>query len=918
MPTYAAPGVYVEEVVSTQKVLSAAPTAVAAFVGFTERFPTDDPTDPEGLAPRLITSWTQFENLYGSFTPGRDPAALGVRVLRQRRIARLRRPGAEHRAVRRAGPTGTARRRPRARAADRRREPRARRRHHHPGHHRRDRRGGPEPVHHRRAVRGQVVESFPGLTLGKGKRNVATVVNDTSTKIKINVLLDEKTDLSGQLEVLKPGLYSLEKATPTPVPVTGRKFAGSESARQGINGLAVADDVTMVVVPDLVTAATKAGRHARPRPVEGRSDDADQPLRAERQPDGGAGRAARDDPAADPGLAQRGRHVRLGLRRVVLPVDQGGEPDRAQRRRRGVHPAERAHRRGVGPHRRDPRGLEGAGQRHHPRLPRCGYGVTQNEQSVLNPIGINCIRPFGTRGIRIWGARTLASDSDWRYINVRRLFNMVETTIPQGTQWAVFEPNDVALWEGIKRTLNAFLRGLWSAGALVRPVGGPGVLRQVRRGDQPAGIDRPGTADRRGRHRAGQAGRVRRLPDRAAQADRQLTGRVSRPSPSVHPRARRPQLPISLYRSHEHAQRIDQQRPDRQPELLPGDRRKCGVHPVQRQRPGHRDGGRHHGTGRGQRQGPGGQDPGQGEQGTRPVAHPDGAAGHDPGQALGLVQRHPGQGHGAGRPHEQPQERLDRDVRLDQRRDRQVQLHQRLAVEDLHRPAVRRIQRPGERDDHPHRGEPGEGEVSLTTQYEFTLPRGYVDRDGGLHRTGSDAAGHRSGRAGAAARSDRQRAGRPAADGADPGQGGRQTLGDLSMVTPHEIEGLFAADLAFLQDFYGVINFGNQEEYEALLAAQAESAPLIGVPAPARGSYQRVRRSAQRTPARGPTLRGRSSGRGSKRSRASRSDPRCCAIRSRCSGRRSPTWPTTCTGRWTSCWTWSTWTGCGWCAPSPA
>src|SRR3954471_15958321 len=70
MPTYTAPGVYVEEVASTQKVLSAAPTAVAAFVGFTERFPTDDPADPEGLAPRLVTSWSQFESLFGSFTPG--------------------------------------------------------------------------------------------------------------------------------------------------------------------------------------------------------------------------------------------------------------------------------------------------------------------------------------------------------------------------------------------------------------------------------------------------------------------------------------------------------------------------------------------------------------------------------------------------------------------------------------------------------------------------------------------------------------------------------------------------------------------------------------------------------------------------------------------------------------------------------
>jgi phage tail sheath protein FI len=89
------------------------------------------------------------------------------------------------------------------------------------------------------------------------------------------------------------------------------------------------------------------------------------------------------------------------------------------------------------------------------------------DQTQLNPIGINCIRPFGTRGIRVWGARTLADPTgDWRYINVRRLFNMIETTIMQGTQWAVFEPNDMKLWEGVKRTLNAFLRGLWRDGAL--------------------------------------------------------------------------------------------------------------------------------------------------------------------------------------------------------------------------------------------------------------------------------------------------------------------------------------------------------------------------------------------------------------------------------------------------------------------
>ncbi|MCL6091928.1 MAG: phage tail sheath family protein, partial [Actinobacteria bacterium] len=65
MPTYAAPGVYVEEVPSAQKVLTAAATAIAAFVGFTSKSPEDDPSDPEGLKPRLVTSWTQFEELYG-------------------------------------------------------------------------------------------------------------------------------------------------------------------------------------------------------------------------------------------------------------------------------------------------------------------------------------------------------------------------------------------------------------------------------------------------------------------------------------------------------------------------------------------------------------------------------------------------------------------------------------------------------------------------------------------------------------------------------------------------------------------------------------------------------------------------------------------------------------------------------------
>ncbi len=94
------------------------------------------------------------------------------------------------------------------------------------------------------------------------------------------------------------------------------------------------------------------------------------------------------------------------------------------------------------------------------------YNVTRGEQDILNPIGVNCIRSFPGRGIRIWGARTLSSNALWRYIPVRRLFNMIETTIEGGTQWAVFEPNEPRLWAMIRRDVSAFLVTQWSAGAL--------------------------------------------------------------------------------------------------------------------------------------------------------------------------------------------------------------------------------------------------------------------------------------------------------------------------------------------------------------------------------------------------------------------------------------------------------------------
>lgn len=93
--------------------------------------------------------------------------------------------------------------------------------------------------------------------------------------------------------------------------------------------------------------------------------------------------------------------------------------------------------------------------------------VTREEQGNLNINSVNCIRFFPGQGIRIWGARTLAdSGSEWRYINVRRLFNMIEESIGRSTLWVVFEPNDATLWNAIKRDVTAFLTMLWRQGAL--------------------------------------------------------------------------------------------------------------------------------------------------------------------------------------------------------------------------------------------------------------------------------------------------------------------------------------------------------------------------------------------------------------------------------------------------------------------
>jgi len=446
--------------------LSAAATAIAAFVGFTAKAPNDDPADPEGLKPRLVTSWTQFEELYGGFAAGcMLPHSVYGYFNNGGSIAYVVRiPNSEPAGEPAQGAIPAADRAlgsplkvtsvendaditvvvdPEETDGD-----------------------GPNPFTVTIVDRGTPVETFENLTFLPGDRNVETVINAESEKVKVALEIDAGIDLADMIDVLKPGAYELAKAAPLPVPVNGKRFAGSESSRSGINGLALADEVTMVVVPDLITAATKEDGtvdlglwKAVQTAVIGHCE-----LQANRM-------AVLDAP---PGMTpQEIKEWRSDVAmydsafaalyypwiKIDNPVGTNGD--------REIMVPPSGHIAGVWARTDETRGVWKAPA--NDTIRGCldvERAITKNEQSLLNPIGINCIRPFGTRGIRIWGARTLSSDTDWRYINVRRLFNMVETTIMDGTQYAVFEPNDVKLWEGVSRTLSAFLGGLWSAGAL--------------------------------------------------------------------------------------------------------------------------------------------------------------------------------------------------------------------------------------------------------------------------------------------------------------------------------------------------------------------------------------------------------------------------------------------------------------------
>ncbi|MCA1222333.1 phage tail sheath family protein [Streptomyces sp. 8L] len=477
MPSYLSPGVYVEEVASGSRPIEGVGTSVAAFVGLAPTGPLNKPT--------LVTNWSQYVAAFGEFTDGYylahsvygffnngGSAAYVVRVggAAEGETGKAGAPAAV------AGKAAPAALNPGAPAELGTFTVRALAAGTAPGS------GGalkvevsdPEgegPAERFRLVvkdGEETVETFD-VTAKKGNRNyVVTQVKERSTRISI-----QEAAPAGQLA--RPENQSVTLGRPVAaapsaaLPVESgdssqvgpAEYLGDSADRTGFGGLEAVDEISMVAVPDLMAAYQRGAIDLESVKAVQLGMIAHCELMGDRV-------AVIDPP---PGLnaneVRTWRQETAGYdskyAAVYYPWIKVFDPATGQARM--VPPS--GHVSGIWARNDFERGVHKAPANEVVRgAVDLENQITRGEQDLLNPVGVNCIRAFPGRGIRIWGARTLSSDPAWRYINIRRYFNYLEESILIGTQWVVFEPNDQALWARIRRNVSAFLVNEWRNGAL--------------------------------------------------------------------------------------------------------------------------------------------------------------------------------------------------------------------------------------------------------------------------------------------------------------------------------------------------------------------------------------------------------------------------------------------------------------------
>ena len=452
MPTYLSPGVYVEERPAGSAPIEGVGTAVAAFVGLAPQGPVNQAT--------LISNWKQFVDTFGDFTAdgylahavygyflngggncfvvrigaggATEPTAeaqLGVAAADggappTRYVVRALSPGAAGNAISVEITDASE--------------------------------GGDENFKLIVRRNNRVEEQFDNLSVaGKGKASATSAVKSASQLIDLVEVANAPTarPVNSTINLVAP--------VPTPARLEPSDYVGDVADRTGIGGLETIDEITMVCVPDVMAAyqkgiidldGVKAVQLAMIAHCELMAD-----------------RIAIIDPPPDQSpqaiLNWRQNDAGYDSKYAALYWPWVKVYDPASNSNIVVPPS--GHVAGIWGRNDDTRGVHKAPANEVVRgALSVACDLTSREQELLNPVGVNCIRSFAGRGIRVWGGRTLSSEPEWRYINVRRLFNYLEESILNGTQWVVFEPNDQALWARVRRTVTAFLTNEWRKGAL--------------------------------------------------------------------------------------------------------------------------------------------------------------------------------------------------------------------------------------------------------------------------------------------------------------------------------------------------------------------------------------------------------------------------------------------------------------------
>ena len=497
---YFAPGVYVEEIDRGSRPIDGVPTNIAGFVGFTE----DVRNGAELFKPQLVTTWSQYQQyfarlnsdgftdfnaylpfaVYGFFLngggrcwitsigknlPGTTPTAAqtGVEILTRSRLrAALRLNARTERAA--AGGSGDitveiqdSGPRSLPAATDE---------------------NAPTPTtvaegeFFRIVVKrgSETLEQYDNLTMNPQADQQTGTYVVTALQSSTWLIIEDISEVGRPL-ARRPanGQYSLTIAPTSSRPeLLARDIEGNQNDRTGVRGIFEIDEINMLACPDIMRAYEE--RLIDIDQVHGimelmismcegsLSGETPNPPNRMVVLDTPPDRVKPQDVAR--WLGEFGRRSMFGA--LYYPWIKVPNPRNAGK---PILVPPCGHVMGVWSRTDETRGVYKAPANEVPRgVIGLAYETNFREQELLNPIGINCIRTFPNRGIRIWGARTLVEPdkTEWRYISVRRLISYVEKSIELGTQWVIFEPNDEDLWARVKRTVSNFLERLWREGAL--------------------------------------------------------------------------------------------------------------------------------------------------------------------------------------------------------------------------------------------------------------------------------------------------------------------------------------------------------------------------------------------------------------------------------------------------------------------